>query len=74
MLFGIVEACLHYNYFLFLRKLKDYFILLIEIKPNEKPAPTFRQKIREGNCYLGLKMANLVKYKATKYCKNIKKL
>ena len=40
MLFVMVKACLHSNYFLFLRVNKDFVLSFNESKQNEKPSLT----------------------------------
>ena len=45
----MMEACLCSNIFLFMRKLKEYFLLTYEYKQNEKSTSTFRGGIWEGN-------------------------
>ena len=40
MFFCMVKACLHSNNFLFLKKLKEYFLPIIGYKENEKTTLT----------------------------------
>ena len=47
---------LYSNIFLFMRKLKEYFLLVYGFKQNEDSASTYREGIWEEKCYYVMAM------------------